>query len=692
MQERILEALRRGAHAEALSLARVAVAESPHDARAHALLAHATRANGDTAGAVSAINRAVLLAPEDADLHFQRAGFLLGQARHDEAQAALARTIDLDPNQFDAYIIKAQMALGRGEVDEAERLQRTAARLEPDHPWVYTIAGMVASRRGDGVRAQTLLTQAAAKAPHDPQVVYALGFAHLKQGQYAFAEQAFRKVIELAPEMRALRGLLADVLLQQQRPDEARTLLQPLLDDPETATPGLKRMTARLDLVMGNFDSGLALLREAYDAEPRDPETVGMLVELWRRNGDFDDARRTLDAGLAKYPQHSGLWQMRVAFEPEGSEQADVVIDRWIEAMPDHANALDALMHLREAQGRRDEAEALAQRIIELEPGRSSAEMRVLEKMIRETPEQAVTHVQGLITRVTEPAAKLGLMPWLGYAQDRAGRHADAVMTWTAVNASEAGRRWPLVPPSGAMAPWPERATLLPGTPPVAYLIGLPGSGVERVASVIGHAGYPLRGDRFGPRPPQDPLQNPDTATALAGGSLSPEQVLAQWRAMLPARGVQDGIIIDWLPFWDNALLKMIRPLQPEAILMFAVRDPRDMLLEWMAFGSAVPYGFTSPVEAARWLAAQLAQMQAVIRDNLQMHSIVRVDHAVADPEAFAAAVGAGLGLEEIRVPSADALGPARFAFGHWRDYAKPLAEPFALLADAAQALGYPAQ
>ena len=30
-------------------------------------------------------------------------------------------------------------------------------------------------------------------------------------------------------------------------------------------------------------------------------------------------------------------------------------------------------------------------------------------------------------------------------------------------------------------------------------------------------------------------------------------------------------------------------------------------------------------------------------------------------------------------------------AAGHWRAYAEPLAEPFALLSDVAQAFGYPA-
>ncbi len=692
MQERILAALQRGANAEALSLARVVVAGSPHDARAHALLAHAERANGDNAAAQYAINRAVLLAPDDAELHFQRAGFLLKEHKLDEAQAALTRTIDLNPNQFEAYILQAQMAVGRGAIDEAERLQRLAARIEPDHPWVKTVEGMVALRRGDGARAQALLTRAAARMPDDLQVLYALGFAHLSQQQFAFAEQAFVKIIELAPQMQGLRGLLADVLLQQQRPDEARDVLQPLLDNPETATPALKRMTAELDLALGRHEPALALLRESVAEEPRDPRAWAILTDIWRRTGDFADARATLETALAQHPEAATLWQLRLAFEPEASDDANTVMERWLAAMPDNTDALDAAMHLHEARGDTEAVDALAQRIVELEPGRSSAELRLLDRMLRDQPDAAVVHVQGLISKAVDDVAKRSLMLWLGYAQDRAGRYGEAAMTWHAVNSAEVAMRWPLTVPGHAGGPWPDPATPLPGTPPVAYLWGLPGSGVEKVATVIAHAGYPLRGDRFSQNPPQDPLQNPDTIAALNDGSLTPERLLAEWQAALPSRGVHDGIVIDWLPYWDNAMLKMLRPLQAGAIVMIVLRDPRDMLLEWIAFGSPMPFGIATPTEAALWMARQLQHVVALHQNNPQPHKLIRTDHALADVEAFAAEIGGGLGLEEIRVPPASALGTQRFPFGHWRQYSKALAEPFALLSDVAQTLGYPAE
>ena len=133
------------------------------------------------------------------------------------------------------------------------------------------------------------------------------------------------------------------------------------------------------------------------------------------------------------------------------------------------------------------------------------------------------------------------------------------------------------------------------------------------------------------------------------------------------------------LPWWAHAL-KVLRPLQPEAIVLIALRDPRDMLLEWMAFGSPTPFAISSPMAAAVWLTRVLHQVADLDRDQLQPHKLIRVDQAHEDVGAFAAEVGGGLGLEDIKAPPPGFLGPRRFAPGHWRAYADALAEPFARL------------
>src|SRR3546814_5886074 len=94
-----------------------------------------------------------------------------------------------------------------------------------------------------------------------------------------------------------------------------------------------------------------------------------------------------------------------------------------------------------------------------------------------------------------------------------------------------------------------------------------------------------FRGDRFTHgRTPEDLLQGFNLPSQLASGELDPAAVAADWRDRLPARGVANGEVIDWLLWWDNALLPMLRTQLSHVRVLIAVRDPRDMLLDWIAF------------------------------------------------------------------------------------------------------------
>jgi hypothetical protein len=279
------------------------------------------------------------------------------------------------------------------------------------------------------------------------------------------------------------------------------------------------------------------------------------------------------------------------------------------------------------------------------------------------------------------------LQGWLAMAQDTAGQAADAVASWSALQAELAPQRVPLWTPGTPRADWPELAPVAEGATPMAFLFGPPGSGVERVALMLGASLPAFHDDRFSQRPPHDPLQKFSTIAALQEGA-DPAAVVAAWRAALPQRGVGNGEIIDWLLYWDNALLQALRPHLPEATLLLALRDPRDMLLDWLAFGAPLPLAIASPTAAAQWLASVLHQVAALHELDLFPHQLLRMDDAINDPQALAALVGATVGLE-LPVPPASALGTLRFPAGHWRAYAEALAGPFALLTPVARRLGY---
>lgn len=686
----VLAALRRGALAEARAAADAEVAAAPADVGALRRLALVLQRQGDTDGALAALDRAIAIAPDDADNHFERAALLFGARKLDEGQAALAQSLGLDPNQFEAYVMQAQLALGRGDLDEAERQRKLAARVVPDHPHLAAIEGTIALRRGEGERAQQVLLDALRTAPNDSQLHYALGFTYMHLGHLAFAEQAFRKVLEQLPSAVTLNAMIADLLRQQGRPGEAAEQIAPLLADPARCTPGLLTIAGELELQANRPERALPHLRAALAATPRDRRVLGALLEAWRRLGAADEARATLDALLADTGDSVDLWHARLSLEPVGGDGATAVVDRWLAAAPESVDALETRMALQNLAGDQAGANATAERIVALEPGRRSAEQRLINELMDSDPAAAVARVQQLLAQAPNAESRELLQGWLALTQDRAGDTAGAVATWTAMQGAQAAQRLPLWTPSEPRSDWPELGAANPEAPRVAFLWGAPGSGVERVAGLMGAVLPAFRADRYGPTPPKDALQKFRTIGELAHDTRDGATVVADWRAHLPARGLEGGQAIDWLLYWDNALLRALRPELPEGLLLIALRDPRDMLLDWLAFGAVPPLGMPSPRGGAAWLAMVLNQVAALHERDLYPHRLIKLDDATADPQALAARVGEAIGAQ-LPVPPPNLLGAPRYAAGHWRHYADTLAESFALLTPVARRLGYEA-
>lgn len=688
MQEQILEALSRGANADALATARDLVAAHPNDPQAHRVLALAEGANGNVAAAQDSIERAIALAPDDAGLHFQRAALLLGVRQVETAEESLRTTIELNPNQLGAYILQAQLAIGRNDLGEAARLARLAARIDPEDPALQTVEGMLSLHAGDVDKAIATLSQAADRAPDAAQPRYALGFAYMAKGHLAFAEQAFRAVLAKLPDAGMLRAMVAELLWRQGHAAAAADELAPLLAKPETASPALRRFAGELHLAAGHNERALPLLQDALAANPRDDRAVAALTEAWRRLGRAEDARRTLDAALATSPDSDSLWRARLVFMSELAE-GDALVARWRSALPASIAALESEMTLHLSNGRSEEAENVARTIAALEPSHEHAGLRLLLADVRNAPKEAIARIEQMLTQGGLDAQRQQqLREWRTLALDRLDEPESTVALWTAQHHVVVDERLPLPELTTWRGDWPARAHPTEGEAPVAFLVGAPGSLVERLAAVLAGSLTTFRGDRFGPSAPPDALQHYSTPARLASRELAPRDVASSWRMALPARAIKADVI-DWLLWWDNALVALLRDQLPHARLVIALRDPRDMLLDWLAFGSATPLRIESPRLAAEWLATSLGHLADLHEQDLVPHSLLRMDDIGGDPRAVAGLLGDALGTK-LPTPPPGLFGTDRFPAGRWRSYAGPLAAEFAILQPVARRLGYP--
>ncbi|MET0129722.1 MAG: tetratricopeptide repeat protein, partial [Stenotrophomonas chelatiphaga] len=421
MQEQILQALRRHDADQAVQLATRWIADEPQLPQAHRWHALALQQQGQLPAAVESLQRALALAPDDADLHLQHAGLLLALHQFEAAEAALGRTTGFNPNELSAYLMQAHLALARNDVDEAKKQLKLAARVDAENPEVVALSGMVALRRGALDEALAQLSSAVRALPDDPRIVYALGTAYLRKDMLAFAEQAFRRVLVLNPKMTALHGLLVQLALRQDNPAAAAELIEQALQQPGQDSVAMRRFAAQLALQSGQPLQARDHLRPLLAANAGDPQLLQLLLMAWQRLGRDDEARSELDAVLADHDQLHNLWLARLSVEGVGSEGAVAVGERWLAAMPAHLPALETRMRLHDMTGEHDAAEAMAERILALEPGRVSGATRLVDGLVQRDPAAAAARVQQMVD-AAEGRAREDLRTWLGEVHDRGGQ------------------------------------------------------------------------------------------------------------------------------------------------------------------------------------------------------------------------------------------------------------------------------
>jgi tetratricopeptide (TPR) repeat protein len=233
----------------------------------------------------------------------------LATVRADAATAAQWLTKLLEVIEPEGRV-EATLRLARALVDAgqgsaaAERLEQAIAsapsqRLRDELAELYR-------EQGEWARLAKLVTDAAADAPDK-----ATRMASLLEGAKLYSERVgdphaaiplLEQAADLAPEDQSVRLSLADALAHASRFEEARAILQAMIDAfggrrPKERAP-VHYQIARLELVMQNRARALVELDTATRVDPQNPEILRALAELARDDGQFDRAERSYRALL----------------------------------------------------------------------------------------------------------------------------------------------------------------------------------------------------------------------------------------------------------------------------------------------------------------------------------------------------------------------------------------------------------
>ena len=192
---------------------RLALAEDPHDADTHALLAMVL-AEQETrrAEALAEAREAITLAPDDAFPHYAEAHVHIEAERWDEARRAAEEAIRIDPDDPGHYVVLSAAHLGRRRWQEALQAADEALEIDPTHTGALNLRASALVHLGRKDEAGATLQGALARDPENSHTHANQGWALLHRGDRAAALGHFREALRLDPQSEWAREGLAEAM------------------------------------------------------------------------------------------------------------------------------------------------------------------------------------------------------------------------------------------------------------------------------------------------------------------------------------------------------------------------------------------------------------------------------------------------------------------------------------------------
>lgn len=281
-----------------------AIQQEPDNVEARRLLGYAYLGLGRLSDAEKELGRALSLQPGDADTTLALGRVWLRQGSAKRVLAEISPEPAWTPaDRALGWILRGEAELAAGLPEEAKRSFGTATALDPTRIEALIGLARIAFQAEDDEAAGEVLDRALALAPQDPILLGLSGRRAFRAGDYAMAEDAFRRQAALTPEGLTARLDLAQALLAQNRdPEAAAEINQVLASAPEH--PDARYLAALISLRTADFAIAGEHAKAALRARPQHQPTRAIAAVAAAELGRWMEARTQLDALKATDPDH----------------------------------------------------------------------------------------------------------------------------------------------------------------------------------------------------------------------------------------------------------------------------------------------------------------------------------------------------------------------------------------------------
>lgn len=502
--------------------------------------------------------------------------------------------------------------------------------------------------------------------------------------------------------------------------------------------PGVLNLAASAHFNSNRFEEALELLKRAESFSPNDPKLLNSIGICLKSLGRLDDARSALDRALEIDPNMASAHFNRAVLleELKYSKAARSDYERAAALDPNQLESLARIAWLDAQSGDTASARRQSERVLTRSPSNAVARMALSFADLQEGSLEAAAARLSELSR--DPSLDednktivLGLM---GDLRDAEGRPAEAFAAYQQSNSRLRAANAARFEAPGAITPtdqakrltkWFETADPALWREPLigkaataearthVFLVGFPRSGTTLLENVL--AAHPdvvsLEERDCLESPTTDYLGSPEGLIRLARiEPVEAERHREAYWSKVRGHGVdpRGRVFIDKMPLASVAL-PLIAKLFPEARILFARRDPRDVVLSCFRrrFGMNPSMFQLLTLDGAATYYDSVMRLSEIYRELLPLpQHLVRYEKLVDDFEGTARAACDFLGLEwdqalfdfaakarsrGMFTPSASQVvrGLNREGQGVWQRYREQMAPVLPLLEPWVQRFGY---
>jgi|LNFM01.2.fsa_nt_gb tetratricopeptide (TPR) repeat protein len=301
-------------------------------------------------GALADVKAALESQPGHVNASALAASIYLQTNKADEAVATLKAALEKDPKNSTVQALLARVYTQIGQKDEAEKLFRSIVDAEPTVLGHRLRLAQFLAEQQKMADAEAVLVKAAADITADPKDANTAKLSLVEfQAKSVDAEKAINTLkafIEKEPKSFELRSALAKLYEAANKPEEAKTTYQAIIDDEaEPNAPQALAAKTRKAMVMARTQDtagARTLVEEVLKENPRDQDALVLRGSLSLEAGDPGAAIADYRSALKDAPNSPDISRL-LARAHQANKEPQLAIDTLLKA----AEANPAALQLR---------------------------------------------------------------------------------------------------------------------------------------------------------------------------------------------------------------------------------------------------------------------------------------------------------------------------------------------------------